>query len=159
MRSNVVFPAPLSPRIAYKRPASKLAFKPRRAAKRPNCLTRSATMMTESGGAGALGIEVTGYSKANEHHGMTSLPLHEADTNFTHSKTIGDLRYTVVVPRGYHVHTICLRDPGCIGSLVVGGGAAGRRIVRISRGRIIIHGRIKGRISIPLVLVLELQIA
>src|SRR6516162_2999342 len=44
-RRSVVFPAPLSPRMAYKRPASNDALTPRRAAKRPNCLTRFVTVM------------------------------------------------------------------------------------------------------------------
>src|SRR5437879_2880184 len=44
-RSNVVFPAPLSPRMAWKRPAPKSALTPRNAAKRPNCLTTLLTVM------------------------------------------------------------------------------------------------------------------
>lgn len=47
-RSKVVFPAPLSPRMAWKRPASNSADTPRSAAKRPNCLmTFSTTIVDE----------------------------------------------------------------------------------------------------------------
>src|SRR5215469_18147926 len=48
VRSSVVFPAPLSPRMAYRRPAVKLALTPRSAAKRPNCLIRPLTTMMGS---------------------------------------------------------------------------------------------------------------
>src|SRR5580693_6795507 len=46
-RNSVVLPAPFSPRIAWKRPASNSAVTPRNAAKRPNCLTTLATAITE----------------------------------------------------------------------------------------------------------------
>ena len=55
-RKSVVFPAPLSPRIAWNLPASNSAVTPRSAAKRPNCLITLLTVMTGMGGL-ATGVE------------------------------------------------------------------------------------------------------
>src|SRR5580704_4465127 len=44
-RNRVVFPAPLSPTMAWRRPAANSAVTPRNAAKRPNCLMTLVTAM------------------------------------------------------------------------------------------------------------------
>src|SRR5215467_4712471 len=63
-RSKVVFPAPLSPRMAWKRPASNSAETRRRAAKRPNCfMTFSTTIVDEILGlASVTGTRVHGWN-------------------------------------------------------------------------------------------------
>src|SRR5580698_4575650 len=132
-RNNVVFPAPLSPRIEYRRPTWKLAFTPRSAENRPNCLIRPAMTMTESTGAAAVGIGITVIRKDNQHRNRsTSWPLDETDTNLINCETICDLPLAVVVLGGHNVHTGSFLDPGVGGSLVVvvggrrGSGIGGR---------------------------------
>ena len=62
-RSSVVFPAPLSPRIAWKRPGSNSAETPRKAANRPNCLITFLTVMVDEAGtlAEALTARIYGF--------------------------------------------------------------------------------------------------
>src|SRR5271155_252052 len=55
-RRRVVFPAPLSPRIAYSLAPENSAVTPRRAAKRPNCLIRFETVMTLTSAVSVNGI-------------------------------------------------------------------------------------------------------
>src|SRR5438552_14562251 len=57
-RSSVVFPAPLSPRITWRRPGVNSALTPRKAANRPNCFTRPLMEMTAE--SCAVGDDFTG---------------------------------------------------------------------------------------------------
>src|SRR5438270_634549 len=64
-RKSVVFPAPFSPTMAWKRPASNSAVTPRSAAKRPNCLITLLTVMMEAP-FGAIATVFTGREKRHE---------------------------------------------------------------------------------------------
>src|SRR5581483_2470577 len=65
-RSRVVFPAPLSPRMAWNFAASNSALTPRSAAKRPNCLT---TLETRIGLWTGVSITGEGDAQAESHIG------------------------------------------------------------------------------------------
>src|SRR5271154_2828731 len=167
VRNNVVFPAPLSPRIAYRRPAWKLAFTPRSAEKRPNCLIKPETTMTESAGAAAVGFGLTVIREDKQHRNRSaSWPLHEADMNLINAETIRDLPLAVVVPGGHNVHTGGFLDPGIRGSLVVVVGRRRRSVIGGRRGRtvgvrsgLIVDCRIERRGAIALILVSKLHVA
>ena len=78
-RSRVVFPAPLSPRIACSLPVSNSAVTPRSAANRPNCLTTLETMMEFCAGVSITG-EGDARTKSHNRYHSASAPVCEDST-------------------------------------------------------------------------------
>src|SRR4029077_5983416 len=106
MRSSVVFPAPLSPRMAYKRRRSNDALTPRSAAKRPNCLIRFVTVMTGP----AFGCAVLGSFT------IELVSSEKPTANYRVTPTFEDLFCSVMLLGVSPLGVPLAGDPGCAGA-------------------------------------------